>query len=67
MNHTTATDKHLRVCSTCMFSAKHNGLRLECRRHAPAAPIAGGQTEFPLMGKEDFCGDWEFDGEETNP
>lgn len=65
MKYKTITNKRLQTCATCIFSATHNSSCLECRRHAPAAPIAEGQTQFPLMGKEDFCGDWEFDGKEV--
>jgi len=48
-----------KVCGTCAYSAYYDGTTLECRRHAPVAPIREDMTQFPLVGCNDFCGDYE--------
>ena len=52
-------DTNQKTCKTCLYSAHHDFTTLECRRHAPAAPTREDQTQFPLMGSTDFCGDYE--------
>lgn len=47
------------ACNTCIYSAFYNGVALECRRHAPAAPVGEELTQFPIVDTNGFCGDYE--------
>ena len=48
-----------KTCATCAYSSYYDSDMVECRRHAPKAPLAEGQSPFPTMGRGDSCGDYE--------
>ena len=55
----TVVDKKTRTCESCIYSTFYDSFTLECRRHAPTTPLRDDQTQVSLVGREDFCGDYE--------
>lgn len=54
-----ANNQNKKSCSSCLYSAYFDSMSLECHRHAPVAPAVEGATQFPIVGHDCFCGDYE--------
>ena len=48
-----------RVCENCRFSQHLLLEQFECRRRAPVVYRGSSPREYPVVGPQGWCGEWE--------
>jgi hypothetical protein len=61
------TEMNEKMCVNCRFFDPFIDGAGECRRKCPVVKFVGKETKaaFPIIGSNDWCGEWETDEELT--